>query len=43
MITQPGGGMEYVYRMIEYDGTLVVGFGDSPGMAKVWQYRPASD
>ena len=33
--------MEYVYRMIEYAGALVVGFGDRPGIAQVWMYRPS--
>jgi hypothetical protein len=31
---------EYVYRMIEHEGDLIVGFGASAGCAQVWRYRP---
>jgi len=32
---------EYVYRLLEYDGALIVGFGSGPGQAQVWRYTPA--
>jgi hypothetical protein len=32
---------EYVYRLIEWRGQLVAGFGDAPGAAQVWAYTPA--
>ena len=31
---------EYVYKIIEHDGDLIVGFGAGVGMAQVWRYRP---
>ena len=29
---------EYVYRMIEWRGMAVAGFGDGPGMAQIWAF-----
>ncbi len=32
---------QYVYRLIEWRGDLIVGFGDDPGSAQLWRFRPA--
>jgi len=34
------GNSEIVYRLVVWRGDLVVGFGDDPGMATVWRFRP---
>lgn len=34
------GNKEYVYRMAEYKGSLVAGFGMRAGAAQIWQYVP---
>lgn len=31
---------EYIYRLVELDGQLYAGFGDSTGMAQIWRYSP---
>ena len=31
---------EYVYRLVEWRGQLIAGFGDAPGAAQIWAYRP---
>ncbi len=31
---------EYIYRIEEWDGKVVVGFGDAPGLAQLWAYDP---
>lgn len=36
------GNNEYVYRILEWRGDLIVGFGDDPGMAQLWRFRPAA-
>jgi len=33
---------EYVYRLVEWRGQLVAGFGDAPGAAQVWAYTPGA-
>lgn len=33
---------EYVYRLIEWRHALVAGFGDAPGAAQIWIYKPQS-
>lgn len=33
----PGGTSEYVYRLIEHEGDLIVGFGAGPGTGQVWR------
>ncbi len=32
---------EYVYRIVEWRGDLIVGFGNDPGSAQLWRFRPA--
>ena len=34
---------EYVYRLIEWRGRLVAGFGDATGAAQVWAYAPDNE
>jgi len=34
---------EYPYRMIEWKGQLVVGFGDAPNAAQIWRYAPSDN
>lgn len=31
---------DYVYRIVEWRGDLIVGFGDDPGSAQLWRFRP---
>jgi hypothetical protein len=31
---------EYIYRIQEWNGKIVVGFGDAPGLAQIWLYDP---
>jgi hypothetical protein len=33
----------YVYRLVEWRGNLYVGFGDNPGSAELWRFRPAQN
>ncbi|MDY7000290.1 MAG: tetratricopeptide repeat protein [Thermodesulfobacteriota bacterium] len=40
LVHNRGETHEYVYRMIEYKGKLVAGFGDRKGAAQIWQYTP---
>lgn len=39
----PAANNEYVYRFVVWRGDLVAGFGDDPGSAVVWRYRPARE
>jgi hypothetical protein len=32
---------EYIYRLTEFNGDLIAGFGASIGMAQVWRYQSA--
>ncbi len=34
---------EYVYRLVEWRGRLIAGFGDASGAAQVWAYTPGSE
>ncbi len=34
---------EYVYRLVEWRGRLIAGFGDASGAAQVWAYTPNSE
>lgn len=34
------GTSELVYRFVVWRGDLIAGFGDDPGSAQVWRYRP---
>jgi len=38
----PNSSAEYIYRLKIWRGKLVAGFGDSDGMAQIWQYEIAS-
>jgi hypothetical protein len=31
---------DYVYRIVAWRGDLIVGFGDDPGSAELWRFRP---
>lgn len=39
-VISPKSTAEYIYRIEEWDGKVVVGFGDAPGLAQLWLYDP---
>jgi hypothetical protein len=41
-VISPTSTAEYIYRIEEWDGKVVVGFGDDPGLAQLWLYDPTA-
>jgi hypothetical protein len=39
-LTKQPASHEYVYRMIDHNGSLIVGFGGRAGCAQVWRFSP---